>query len=298
MAAEGSLKLTCVSTIFAGSLARLMVHPLDTIKAKLQVQQSIGKEAEFSTIRSAFLKTLHGEGVTGLYRGLVVSVVGAVPALMIYYTTYEYTKRLILQSEWLKQNPFLAYMASGLLAETASCVVFVPVDVIKERLQVQSNLRSYEYTGGLDAFKKIMHTEGLRGIYKAYGATVGSFGPFSALYFAFYETFKSLAVSPGVDITFPQSLLCAGGAGSIASWVTNPLDMAKLRMQVARASSRNDVFQYRHMLHGVYSIAKTEGFRALFKGSMARIAFHTPNTAIIMSLVEHFRILLKPYIDK
>jgi len=35
-----------------------------------------------------------------------------------------------------------------------------------------------------------MRTEGLRGIYKAYAATVLSFGPFSALYFMFYEKLK------------------------------------------------------------------------------------------------------------
>ena len=34
----------------------------------------------------------------------------------------------------------------------------------------------------------------MRGIYKAYGATVMSFGPFSALYFMFYEYFKGMIV--------------------------------------------------------------------------------------------------------
>lgn len=35
-----------------------------------------------------------------------------------------------------------------------------------------------------------MRTEGARGLYRAYGATVMSFGPFSALYFLFYEMLK------------------------------------------------------------------------------------------------------------
>ena len=34
----------------------------------------------------------------------------------------------------------------------------------------------------------------MRGLYRAYGATVMSFGPFSALYFLFYEKFKERAV--------------------------------------------------------------------------------------------------------
>lgn len=82
-----------------------------------------------------------------------------------------------------------------------SCVVFVPVDVIKERLQVQvsastssagSKLASYEvalpvYKSSLDALMQICRQEGLLGIYKGYGATLLSYGPFSALYFFLYE---------------------------------------------------------------------------------------------------------------
>lgn len=33
------------------------------------------------------------------------------------------------------------------------------------------------------------------GLYRAYGATVGSFGPFSAFYFMFYEYLKGLFVN-------------------------------------------------------------------------------------------------------
>lgn len=68
-----------------------------------------------------------------------------------------------------------------------SCAIFLPVDVVKERLQVQDLQRDYKYDGSLDAFRTIWREEGLRGLYKGYGATIYSFGPFSAVYFALYE---------------------------------------------------------------------------------------------------------------
>jgi hypothetical protein len=145
-----------------------------------------------------------------------------------------------------------------------------------------------------------MATEGIRGIYKAYGATVGSFGPFSALYFMFYEYLKKWTIKDRKEIGFAESMFCSGAAGSLASWITNPLDMAKLRMQVSRASSASGaepIFAYRHMLHGVYSIATTEGFQYLFRGSLARIMFHTPNTAIVMSLLEFFKPRVSRYFN-
>ena len=55
-----------------------------------------------------------------------------------------------------------------------SCVVFVPCDVIKERLQVQRAPKDSlptsggpsSYRGSGDALRTIMRTEGLGGIYK------------------------------------------------------------------------------------------------------------------------------------
>ncbi len=70
----------------------------------------------------------------------------------------------------------------------------MPVDVIKERRQVQSELKLYEYKSDSDAIRQVIKTEGMRGIYRAYGATVMSFGPFSAFYFMFYEFFKGSLV--------------------------------------------------------------------------------------------------------
>ena len=49
---------------------------------------------------------------------------------------------------------------------------------------------------------------------------------------------------------------------------------------------------YKHMIDGIYKIARDEGAMALFSGSLARILFHVPNVAITMSLVE----ILKPSI--
>jgi hypothetical protein len=86
-------------------------------------------------------------------------------------------------------------------------------------------------------------------------------------------------------------------AGIFASILTNPLDMAKLRMQVMRAghsgggAPQNQQY-YRHIFDGMYKIARDEGARALFSGSLARCLFHCPNVAISMSTVE----LLKPHI--
>ena len=56
-------------------------------------------------------------------------------------------------------------------------------------------MKNFNYTGDLNAIRQILNTEGVRGLYRAYWATVMSFGPFSALYFLFYEKLKGYFIA-------------------------------------------------------------------------------------------------------
>lgn len=84
----------------------------------------------------------------------------------------------------------LVYLFSGMTAETISCLIWLPIDVIKERMQVQSSLKLYNYKNGVHAATEILKQEGWKGLYRGYGATLSYFAPWSAFYFTFYETYK------------------------------------------------------------------------------------------------------------
>jgi hypothetical protein len=148
----------------------------------------------------------------------------------------------------------------------------------------------------VDAIGIIAKTEGLRGLYKGYGATLLSFGPYSALYFLFYEKFKSAVASAEnrevKDLKFGTVLCCATASGAVASFITNPLDLIKLRLQVQRGSalgsaqSRSRQFRYTGFFHALSTIRRQEGAAALFRGVGARILFFAPSSAITMSIFE------------
>lgn len=195
------------------------------------------------------------------------------PAFVLYLATYEQVKQRLCAVPALERYQFVGHFAAGMAAETVSCLMYVPVDVIKERLQVQRRLRSGQeisgslpmYRGTWHALATIMETEGLRGVYRVracvwwfwarfgfvcvcvcifisflivktlisppprsdggtitprppypilptqgYGATLLSFGPFSAFYFLFYEQFKHLSGAtlgvPKADLPFHWTL--------------------------------------------------------------------------------------------
>jgi len=169
----------------AGVVSRLICHPIDTCKSKIQASDKL------KGISDVIRTTYRLEGIRGFYPGLGVVLLGSIPGVCIYISTYEYTKNELLNRYTsLQSYPALVYLSSGLLAETACCTLFIPVDVVKQRLQVQSLGQSYRYRNGLDAIQTILRQEGLRGIYKGYWATLFSYGPFSAIYFALYEKVK------------------------------------------------------------------------------------------------------------
>jgi Mitochondrial carrier protein len=89
----------------------------------------------------------------------------------------------------------------------------------------------------------------------------------------------------------------AAAAGSVASALTNPLDLAKVRLQVEVTGRSNDTGSTsngsggskRTLLSMLRHVYRHEGLRGLWRGSLARVLFHTPSTAITMALFERFK---------
>ena len=65
---------TALGSATAGLVARVICHPIDTVKSRLQAGQSAFRAQE---------------GIRALFRGLGAVVVGGVPGVCIYMTSYE-----------------------------------------------------------------------------------------------------------------------------------------------------------------------------------------------------------------
>ena len=319
----------------AGIVSRIFTHPIDTAKSRLQAQYPTSSSIlqvskyKYRGTLDVLSKTFRSEGIRGLYRGFGAILVGGTPGTVTYLCTYELAKDTLGRLQQQQRNPstweeaeasggFVVHFCSGMIAETIACIIYVPVDVIKERLQVQhADMNGTSvYKGSYDALKRIAQTEGLSGIYKGYAATLASFGPFSALYFMFYEQYKSetrrylfdprgqhpRATIDRMEIPFPWLVLCSASAGAIASWLTSPLDMAKLRLQVQRgesyaartnsSSTSSSLVAYRGMVDCLRSVYREGGVRGLFRGAGARVCFYAPATTITMSCYETCRNLV------
>jgi len=145
----------------------------------------------------------------------------------------------------------------------------------------------------LKALLQTVKQDGVFNLYKGYWVTLGTFGPYSALYFLVYEQMRSIlakANNQRVDsLSFNSYLLAAAVSSAAAAFVTTPFDVVKTRYQVQRRAEAAkqaipEHLIYKSTIDGFSKILKHEGFGALWKGLGARIAYNAPNAAIIMSM--------------
>lgn len=287
---EPSLTHTVLGSAMSGFMSRLLCHPFDTVKARLQSTDA----KRYRGLAHCLRLTLAEEGLRGLYRGFGAVAVGGTPAACLYLTSYELLKNL------LGMDRPLGHFIAGMGAEAVACAIFVPVDVIKERLQVQrlgaSPILSTGgaappiYTGSFDAICKVVQMEGMMGVYKGYGATMFSFGPFSALYFLFYEQAKILAAAatgaPSVSTLSTASTMAATAtSGALASVMTNPLDLAKLRFQTQVRLKPGEAVPEGHLSgfgHAFRVVYQEGGFPGLFRGAGARVLYECTVSAPLL----------------
>jgi solute carrier family 25 (mitochondrial iron transporter), member 28/37 len=154
-----------------------------------------------------------------------------------------------------------------------SDAVFTPMDAVKQKMQ----LALRPYSGFFDCIVKTYRNDGFRhGFYAGYTTTLVMNVPYSGMYFCSYEALKQL-MSPNTDEETPVvHCLAGGGAGVFSAAVTNPLDVARTRLQ-----TQGDVQkQYRGMVDVISQLWRDEGYRGLTRGISARMLFHSMAASI------------------
>lgn len=252
----------------AGVISDAATHPIDTVRANMQYERGFSNLRYRSTF-TAFRSLLRDRG---LYRGFGSVAVTTVPAHGLYFAGFEMGTRWY-QTMVRPGRDFEAHLFGGLIADVAGSLVWVPADVVKQRVQLSADKSSWE------AAKRVLATEGPRGFYRGYWAALATYGPFVSIYFATYERLKSFFSSP--DSVIPQ-VICGSTAAVFASGITNPLDVVKTRVQVDSLPALQ-VFR---------TLIREEGVKALSKGMLARMSWIAPSCAIGIVCYEQAKLLL------
>ena len=193
-------------------MAQTFIHPIDTIKTRLQVRsppkevkvwkKSIKKNQIRFLVRGKKVFKFRNwliRGPRDIYLGVTGSILGTLPVGLAYFAAYEGCKSWI-ESTWSglkcafrcrsrrqctvlwcgRESP-LTHVISASCGAITSCVVRVPTDTIRHRVQ------AYMHPNVFESASAIVRKQGIRGLYAGFGATVLRDVPEIALQFSLYE---------------------------------------------------------------------------------------------------------------
>ncbi|MED6180114.1 hypothetical protein PIB30_007271 [Stylosanthes scabra] len=258
--------------LFTGVTVAL--YPVSVVKTRMQVATRDTVERNAFSVVKGLLKS---DGIPGLYKGFGTVITGAIPARIIFLTTLETTKVAAFKmlEPFALSETTQAAIANGVAGMTSSLfsqAVFVPIDVISQKLMVQGYSGHTQYSGGLDVVRKVLRADGIRGLYRGFGLSVMTYSPSSAVWWASYgssQRFIWRALGHSVEHeegtpSLPKIVLvqATGGiiAGATASCITTPLDTIKTRLQVMGHEKRTSVKQV------VRDLVSEDGWKGLYRG--------------------------------
>lgn len=258
---------TLFSSLMAGGAAGFGVDvalfPLDTIKTRMQASDG-------------FLKA---GGFKGVYRGIGPAAVGSAPSAALFFCTYEMSKQTLGRLAGPDGGGPSVHMASASAAEVVACLVRVPTENLKQKMQAG------QYNTAKETFKGIISKGGFRGFYAGYWTTVLRDVPFSFIQFPIWEKAKAfVADSQGSACQPWQGALCGSFSGSIAAFLTTPLDVVKTRLMLGKDAAG---VPYTKMTDTFQRVHKEGGLRALWSGWQPRVGWISVGGLVYFGIYEY-----------
>ncbi|KAK1417022.1 hypothetical protein QVD17_26144 [Tagetes erecta] len=291
-----------------------MLYPIVVLKTQKQV---LAKDMPCFKLAVSILQH---EGFRGFYRGFGTSLMGTIPARALYMGALEMTKSnvgcvTIKMGFSETKAAAIANAAAGLSAAMAAQLVWTPIDVVSQRLMVQggnsghtSGLSAVRYNGGIDAFRKIIQADGVRGLYRGFGISILTYAPSNAVWWAAYSM-AHRAVWGGIGCYYlkkegngnggngvgftPDSKavvavqgLSATMASGFSAVVTMPLDTIKTRLQVLDGEGSN---RKPSIGQTIRNLVKEGGLSACYRGLGPRWASMSMSATTMITTYEYLK---------
>ncbi|XP_076406734.1 mitochondrial 2-oxodicarboxylate carrier isoform X2 [Peromyscus maniculatus bairdii] len=254
--------------VVAGGAAGLteicLMHPLDVVKTRFQVQRSITDPQSYKSLGDSFRMIFRTEGFFGFYKGILPPILAETP------------KRAV-------KTFAIAGLGSGL----TEAVVVNPFEVVKVGLQVNRNTFT-EQPSTFAYARQIIKKEGLglRGLNKGFTATLGRHGIFNMVYFGFYHNVRNMIpASKDPTLEFLRKFGIGFVSGTMGSVFNIPFDVAKSRIQGPQPVPGE--IKYRNCFKTMATVYQEEGILALYKGLLPKVMRLGPGGAVMLLVYEY-----------
>ncbi|XP_047501780.1 calcium-binding mitochondrial carrier protein Aralar1-like [Penaeus chinensis] len=176
----------------------------------------------------------------------------------------------------------------GSLAGAVGATAVYPIDLVKTRMQNQrtgSYIGELMYRNSFDCFKKVIRHEGVMGLYRGLVPQLIGVAPEKAIKLTMNDLVRDKLTDKKGNITFASEMFAGACAGGSQVIFTNPLEIVKIRLQVA-----GEIATVKKI--SAVSVIKELGFLGLYKGARACFLRDIPFSAIYFPVYAHSKQLL------
>lgn len=288
----GSFQLEDFAAGWIGGAASVIIgHPLDTVKTRLQAGVGYGNTC--SCIHTVYRR----ESVFGFFKGMSFPLVSIAINNCLVFGVFSNTTRFLSQlhgseSETSPSRALSPLLLASMVAGVASVGLSTPVDLIKIRLQMQTQPprgaplgspaptaalgEQAVYHGPVHCVTSIVRAEGLAGLYRGLSAMLLRDVPGYVLYFIPYVLLNEWMTPEGGAGPSPCSVWLAGGVAGAISWGTaTPMDVVKSRLQADGVY----LTKYKGVRDCISQSYQKEGLKVFFRGATVNMVRGFPMSA-------------------
>ncbi|XP_045447001.1 calcium-binding mitochondrial carrier protein Aralar1 [Melitaea cinxia] len=173
----------------------------------------------------------------------------------------------------------------GSIAGAVGASAVYPIDLVKTRMQNQrtgSFIGEVAYRNSWDCFKKVVRHEGVFGLYRGLVPQLIGVAPEKAIKLTVNDLVRDKLMDKKGNITLGGEILAGACAGASQVVFTNPLEIVKIRLQVAGEIAGGGKVR-------ALSVVKDLGLFGLYKGAKACLLRDVPFSAIYFPAYAHVK---------
>ncbi|NXL57448.1 CMC1 protein, partial [Chordeiles acutipennis] len=190
---------------------------------------------------------------------------------------------------WLQVAESAYRFTLGSIAGAVGATAVYPIDLVKTRMQNQRSSGSVVgelmYKNSFDCFKKVLRFEGFFGLYRGLLPQLIGVAPEKAIKLTVNDFVRDKFTKKDGSIPLPAEVLAGGCAGASQVIFTNPLEIVKIRLQVAGEITTGPRVS-------ALSVIKDLGLLGLYKGAKACFLRDIPFSAIYFPVYAHSKLML------
>ncbi|XP_015667350.1 calcium-binding mitochondrial carrier protein Aralar1 [Protobothrops mucrosquamatus] len=190
---------------------------------------------------------------------------------------------------WLQVAESAYRFTLGSIAGAVGATAVYPIDLVKTRMQNQRSTGSVVgelmYKNSFDCFKKVLRYEGFFGLYRGLLPQLIGVAPEKAIKLTVNDFVRDKFTERDGSIPMLAEILAGGCAGGSQVIFTNPLEIVKIRLQVAGEITTGPRVS-------ALTVLKDLGLFGLYKGAKACFLRDIPFSAIYFPVYAHCKLML------